>query len=78
MKADEREEGHEQEAFDGGGVVLQEIIGVPAPDQFIEAVIFGVPSPWSEGFRLRKAMDIFRILSWLRLVPPFRRPIGTS
>ena len=44
VKENERQEGHEQEAFDGGGVVLQEMIGVPTLDQFIEAVIFDVPS----------------------------------
>ena len=65
-------------SVDGGGAVLQEMIGVPALGQFIEAVIFDVPSLGSDGFRLRKAMDVFRILSWLCLVPPDRRPIGTS
>src|SRR5664279_1851959 len=53
MKEDERQKRHEQEAFDGGGVVLQYMIGVPTLDQFIEAVVFDVPSlvPKTDGAR---------------------------
>jgi len=39
VKQDEREEGHKQEALDGGVVVLQDMIGVPALDQFVKTVI---------------------------------------
>src|SRR5437879_2854267 len=44
MKEDERQKRHEQEAFDGAGVVLQDMIGVPTLDQLVEAVVFDVPS----------------------------------
>ena len=44
VKEDQREKGHQQEALDGGGVVLQHMIGVPTLDQFIEAVVFDAPS----------------------------------
>ena len=44
MKEDEREKGQEKEAFDPRGVMLQDMIGVPAFDQFIQAVVFDVPS----------------------------------
>ena len=44
MKEDQRQKRHEQEAFDGSGVMLQYMIGVPTLDQFIEAVVFDVPS----------------------------------
>ena len=43
MKKDEREKGHEQEAFDRGGVMLQDMIGVPDFDQLIKAVVFDDP-----------------------------------
>ena len=51
MKEDEREKRHEQEAFDGRGVMLQNMIGVPSLDQLIEAVVFDVPSlvPKTDG-----------------------------
>jgi hypothetical protein len=48
MKENERERGHEQEAFDSGGVMLQDMIGMPTRDQFIEAMVFDVPSPVSK------------------------------
>ena len=37
--------------FDGGGVVLQDMIGVPTLDQLVEAVVFDVPSlvPKTDG-----------------------------
>ena len=44
MKEDECEKGHEEEAFDGSGVMLQNMIGVPTLDQFVESVVFDVPS----------------------------------
>ena len=44
VKENQGQECHEQEAFDGSGVMLQNMIGVPALDQFIEAVVFDVPS----------------------------------
>ena len=43
VKVDEREKGQEKEAFDRGGVMLQNMIGVPTLDQFIKAVVFDVP-----------------------------------
>ena len=51
MKEDECEKGHEEEAFDGRGVMLQDMIGVPTLDQFVESVVFDVPSlvPKSDG-----------------------------
>ena len=45
MKEDEGQKRHEQEAFDGSGVMLQDMIGVPALDQLIETVVFDVPPP---------------------------------
>ena len=48
VKEDEREKGHEREAFDRGGVMLQDMIGVPTFDQFIKAVVFDVPSLMSK------------------------------
>ena len=38
----------EKEAFDRGGVLLQDMIGVPAFDPFIQAVGFDVPSLMSK------------------------------
>jgi hypothetical protein len=51
MKEDECEKGHEKEAFDGRGVMLQDMIGVPTLNQFLESVVFDVPSlvPKSDG-----------------------------
>ena len=51
MKEDECEKGHEQEAFDGSGVMFQDMIGVPTLDQFVESVVFDVPSlvPKTDG-----------------------------
>lgn len=52
MNGDECEKGHEQEAFDGSGVVFQDTIGVPSRmDQFVEAMVFDVPSlaPKTDG-----------------------------
>ena len=52
MKEDEWEKDHEEEeAFDGSGVMLQDMIGVPTLDQLVEAVVFDVPSlvPKSDG-----------------------------
>ena len=51
MKEDEGQKRHEQEAFDGSGVMLQDMIGVPTLNQLIEAVVFDVPSlvPKTDG-----------------------------
>ena len=51
MKEDECEKGHEEEAFDGRGVMLQDMISVPTLNQFVESVVFDVPSlvPKSDG-----------------------------
>ena len=38
------EEGHEQKALDGGGVMLEDVIGVPWVDQLVEAIILDIPS----------------------------------
>jgi len=45
----EGEEGDQQEALDGVGVVPVDVVGVPAFDQFIEPVIFDIPSLVAEG-----------------------------
>ena len=44
MKEDECEKGHEQKAFDGRSVMLQDMIGVPTLDQFVESVVLDIPS----------------------------------
>ena len=49
MKEDEAEKGRQQEALNGGGIVRIDMIGVPAVDQFIEAMIFDFPSLVSES-----------------------------
>ena len=38
------EEGDEQEAFDGAGVMFENMIGMPLVDQFVEAMVFDVPT----------------------------------
>src|SRR6267143_1077074 len=38
------QEGHEQKAFDGAGVMLEHMIGVPFVGQLVEAIIFDIPS----------------------------------
>ena len=35
---------HEQETFDGLGMVLKNMIGIPSGDQFVESIIFDIPS----------------------------------
>src|ERR1035437_1773133 len=46
MKEDEREKRHEQEAFDGSGVMLQYMIGVPTLDQLILKPWFSMSHRW--------------------------------
>jgi len=38
------QEGDQQEALDGVGVVLVEVIGMPAVDQLVETVILDIPA----------------------------------
>lgn len=38
------EEGHQQKALDGGGIMLENVIGVPFGDQFVEGIILDIPS----------------------------------
>jgi hypothetical protein len=38
------EEGHEQEALDGAGIVLVDMIGVPFLDQLLEAIVLNILS----------------------------------
>ena len=38
------EEGYEQEALDGAGFVLVDMIGVPFVGQLVEAIILDIPS----------------------------------
>ena len=44
MKDVVSEKGHEQKALDGGGVMLEDVIGVPLVDQLVEAIILDIPS----------------------------------
>src|SRR5580693_9194340 len=38
------QEGHEQKAFDGTWIMLEDVIGVPFVGQFVEAIILDIPS----------------------------------
>jgi hypothetical protein len=38
------QEGDQQEAFDGVGIVPVDMVGMPAVDQFVEAMVLDVPS----------------------------------
>ena len=38
------QEGQQEECFDGVGLVLINVVGLPAIDQFIEAEVFNIPS----------------------------------
>src|SRR5207237_331429 len=44
VKDIESQEGDQQKALDGVGVMLVDVIGVPAVDQFVEPVIFNIPA----------------------------------
>ena len=44
MKDVVSEERDEQEAFDGAGVMLENVIGMPFVDEFVEAIILDVPT----------------------------------
>ena len=37
------QEGHEQKAFDGAGIMLEDVIGVPFVGQLVEAIILNIP-----------------------------------
>ena len=41
---DQGKKGHQQEALQGIGVMLHEMIGVPTVNQFIESVILNIPA----------------------------------
>ncbi len=38
------QEGYEQKAFDGAGIMLVDMIGVPFVGQLVEAIILDIPS----------------------------------
>ena len=38
------QEGHQQEAFDGVGVMFVDVVGMPAVDQFVEPMILDIPA----------------------------------
>ena len=44
MKNVVSQEGHEQKAFDGAGVMLEDVIGVPFVGQLVEGIILDIPS----------------------------------
>ena len=44
MKNVVSQEGHEQKAFDGAGIMLEHMIGVPFVGQLVEAIILDIPS----------------------------------
>jgi len=44
MKNVVSQEGHQQKAFDGVGIMLEHMIGVPFVGQFVEAIILDIPS----------------------------------
>ena len=44
MKDVVSEERDEQEAFDGAGVMFENVIGMPFVDEFVEAIILDVPT----------------------------------
>jgi len=44
MKNVVSQEGHQQKAFDGAGVMLEDVIGVPFVGQLIEGIILDIPS----------------------------------
>ena len=44
MKEVVSQEGHEQKAFDGAGIMLEHMIGVPFVGQLVEAIILDIPS----------------------------------
>ena len=44
MKNVVSQEGHQQKAFDGVGIMLEHMIGVPFVGQLVEAIILDIPS----------------------------------
>jgi hypothetical protein len=42
-------EGHQQEALDGVGIVPVDVVGMPAADQFVEPMVFDIPSLVTEA-----------------------------
>ena len=38
------QEGYQQKALDGGGVMLEDVIGVPFVGQLVEGIILDIPS----------------------------------
>ena len=60
VKDIEGEEGCQQEAFDGIGLVLIDMVGMPGIGQFVEAVIFDIPSLVAEGNGLRGGYEMER------------------
>jgi hypothetical protein len=38
------QEGHQQKTFDGLGIMLEHMIGMPFVDQLVEAIILDIPS----------------------------------
>ena len=44
MKDVVSEEGHQQKALDRFGIMLEDMIGVPFVDQFVEGIILDIPS----------------------------------
>ena len=49
MKDIAGQEGHKQEALDGVGVVLVDVIDMPAIDQFIKPMVLDIPSLVAEA-----------------------------
>jgi len=43
------QEGHEQKAFDGAGVMLEDVIGVPFVGQLVEGIIIDIPGQESKS-----------------------------
>src|SRR6266404_6263527 len=44
MKNVVSQEGHQQKAFDGAGIMLEHMIGVPFVGQLVEGIILDIPS----------------------------------
>src|SRR4029077_13945429 len=44
MKNVVSQEDHQQKAFDGAGIMLEDVIGVPFVGQLVEAIILNIPS----------------------------------
>jgi hypothetical protein len=71
LKEDQGQEGERQEALDGRGAVPEDGIGVPAVDQFVEAVIPDIPAPWTKKHRqfTERAAPADRLLEQVRTAP---------